>query len=133
MSSGWIQRKELELATQLNEHTLSECRWRVPGMEEFGTVAMARVHDVERTRHAIETIVRVVGNDASESTAGGSQSLDRWTVISLLGGVESLCDYLGYVTEAMLEQADHASVSERKRVWRRRLLANGLLDELRAT
>lgn len=59
--------------------------------------------------------------------------MDRWTVISLLGGVESLCDYLGYVTEAMLEQADHASVSERKRVWRRRLLANRVVNGLRAT
>ena len=59
--------------------------------------------------------------------------MDRWTVISLLGGVERLCDYLGYVTEARLEQADHGSVFERKRVWRRRLLANGLFDELRAT
>jgi hypothetical protein len=121
------------MADHLNEHPLSERRWRVPGMEEFGTVAMARVHDVERTRHAIETIVRVVGNDASELAAGGSRSLDRWTVISLLGGVESLCDYLGYVTEAMLAQADHAAVSERKRVWRRRLLANGFVDGLRTT
>ena len=50
------------MARHLNEHPLSEHRWYIAGMEEFGTVATARVHDVERTQHAIETILRVVGN-----------------------------------------------------------------------
>lgn len=34
------------MARHLNEHPLSEHRWHVAGMEEFGTVATARVHDV---------------------------------------------------------------------------------------
>ena len=44
----------------------------------------------------------MVGNSASEPDATGSQPLDAWTVATLLGGVESLCDHIGTLTESML-------------------------------
>jgi hypothetical protein len=31
--------------------------------------------------------------------------LDAWTVAALMGGVEGLCEHMGTLTDAMLEQA----------------------------
>ena len=47
----------------------------------------------------------MVGNSAAEPDATGAQPLDAWTVASLMGGVECLCEHLGVLTETMLEQA----------------------------
>ena len=66
---------------------------------------LAPLHHIDRARNAIETIARMVGNSAAEPDATGAQPLDAWTVASLMGGVECLCEHLGVLTETMLEQA----------------------------
>lgn len=50
-------------------------------------------------------MARMVGNSASEPDATRGQPLDAWTVAALMGGVEGLCDHLGTLADAMLEQA----------------------------
>ncbi|WZB61717.1 hypothetical protein WJ970_32890 [Achromobacter xylosoxidans] len=66
----------------------------------------------------------MVGNSASEPDATGSQPLDAWTVATLLGGVESLCDHIGTLTESMLDQARESGLGRwriaPKRTTRRR-------------
>lgn len=89
----------------MTNHPLTENPWLVETEPDCGQIALERLHLVDRTRYAIKTIVRMVGNSASEPDATGSQPLDAWTVVTLMGGVESLCDYLGDLTEDMLEQA----------------------------
>ena len=65
----------------------------------------APLHHIDRARNAIETIARMVGNSAPSPPRTGAQPLDAWTVASLMGGVECLCEHLGVLTETMLEQA----------------------------
>ncbi|WZB71140.1 hypothetical protein WJ968_03285 [Achromobacter xylosoxidans] len=85
--------------------TLTQNPWSIPTDPELGLIPLAPLHHIDRARNAIETIARMVGNSAAEPDATGAQPLDAWTVASLMGGVECLCEHLGVLTETMLEQA----------------------------
>lgn len=89
----------------MTNHPLTQNPWSIETDPEHGLVALANLHHIDRTRHAIETIARMVGNSAAEPDATGSRPLDAWTIATLMGGVESLCDYLGILADSMLEQA----------------------------
>lgn len=79
--------------------------WQIDTDRESGPVSLSHLHQLDRTRYAIQTIARMIGNSASEPDATGSPPLDPWAVTALMGGVESLCEHLGTLTEAMLDQA----------------------------
>lgn len=86
-------------------HPLTQNPWQIDTDRESGPVSLSHLHQLDRTRYAIQTIARMVGNSASEPDATGSPPLDPWAITALMGGVESLCEHLGTVTEAMLDQA----------------------------
>ncbi|WP_088158362.1 hypothetical protein [Achromobacter xylosoxidans] len=89
----------------MQSHPLTQNPWSVESDPELGPVSLSHLHHIDRARHAIEAIARMVGNSASEPDATGGQPLDAWTVAALMGGVEGLCDHLGTLTDAMLAQA----------------------------
>ncbi len=89
----------------MTQHPLTQNPWTIETDPELGLVALSHLHALDRARYAIEAIARLVGNSASEPDATGAQPLDAWTVAALMGGVESLCDHFGSLTDAMLEQA----------------------------
>ena len=95
----------------MQSHPLTQNPWSIPTDPELGLIPLAPLHHIDRARNAIETIARMVGNSASEPDATGSQPLDAWTVATLLGGVESLCDHIGTLTESMLEQARESGLA----------------------
>lgn len=86
-------------------HALTTNRWSVEDDPEYGQVRLSHIHQLERTRQAIEAIARMVGNSVLEPDASGATPLDPATMASLMGGVESLCDQLGQLGEAMREDA----------------------------
>ena len=86
-------------------HPLTQNPWQIDTDRESGPVSLSHLHQLDRTRYAIQTIARMVGNSASEPDATGSPPLDPWAITALMGGVESLCEHLGTLTEAMLDQA----------------------------
>ncbi|CUI72918.1 hypothetical protein [Achromobacter xylosoxidans] len=86
-------------------HPLTQNPWQIDTDRESGLVSLSHLHQLDRTRYAIQTIARMVGNSASEPDATGSPALDPWAITALMGGVESLCEHLGTLTEAMLDQA----------------------------
>ena len=86
-------------------HPLTQNPWLIDTDRESGPVFLSHLHQLDRTRYAIQTIARMVGNSASEPDATGAPPLDPWAVTALMGGVESLCEHLGTLTEAMLDQA----------------------------
>lgn len=86
-------------------HPLTQNPWQIDTGRESGPVSLSHLHQLDRTRYAIQTIARMVGNSASEPDATGSQPLDPWAITALMGGVESLCEHLGTLTEAMFDQA----------------------------
>lgn len=88
-------------------HPLTQNPWQIDTDRESGPVSLSHLHQLDRTRYAIQTIARMVGNSASEPDATGSPPLDPWAITALMGGVESLCEHLGTLTEAMLDQALH--------------------------
>ncbi|CAB3661576.1 hypothetical protein AKG08_05915 [Achromobacter piechaudii] len=89
----------------MQSHPLTQNPWSIETDPELGVIPLAHLHHIDRTRHAIEAIARLVGNSAFEPAATGEQPLDAWTVAALMGGVQSLCDHFGTLTEVMLEQA----------------------------
>ena len=89
----------------MQSHPLTQNSWSSDTDPEFGVVPLAPLYHMDRTRHAIDAIARLVGNSASEPDATGAQPLDGWTIAALMGGVQSMCDYIGTLTDAMLEQA----------------------------
>jgi hypothetical protein len=89
----------------MTQHPLTQNPWSTDTDPELGVVALAHLHHTDRTRHAIDAIARLVGNSAFEPDATGTQPMDPWTITALMGGVQSLCDYFGTLTDAMLEQA----------------------------
>lgn len=95
----------------MQSHPLTQNPWSSDTDPEHGVVPLAPLHHMDRTRHAIDAIARLVGNSASEPDATGAQPLDAWTIAALMGGVRSLCDYFGTLTDAMLEQARAADAS----------------------
>ena len=90
-------------------HPLTQNPWSIDTDCESGPVSLSHLHQIDRARYAIQTIVRMVGNSASEPDATGSPPLDAWTVAALMGGVEGLCEHMGTLTDAMLEQALHVA------------------------
>lgn len=86
-------------------HPLTQNPWSIDTDPELGLVPLAHLHHIDRTRHAIDAIARLVGNSAFEPDATGNKPLDAWTIAALMGGVQSMCDYVGTLTDAMLEQA----------------------------
>ncbi|MBB1225603.1 hypothetical protein EII46_30175, partial [Klebsiella pneumoniae] len=68
-------------------HPLTQNPWQIDTDRESGPVSLSHLHQLDRTRYAIQTIARLVGNSASEPAATGSQPLDAWTVAALMGGV----------------------------------------------
>ena len=86
-------------------HPLTQNPWSVDSDHEFGPVSLSHLHQIDRARYAIQTIARMVGNSASEPDATGAPPLDTWAVMALMGGVEGLCEHIGTLTDAMLEQA----------------------------
>ncbi|WP_338880645.1 hypothetical protein WHX56_05220 [Achromobacter veterisilvae] len=86
-------------------HPLTQNPWSVDSDPEHGLVPLSPLYQIDRARYAIAAMARMVGNSASEPDATGGQPLDAWTVAALMGGVEGLCDHLGTLTDAMLEQA----------------------------
>ncbi len=89
----------------MTQHPLIQDPWSTDASSAHGMVPLSHLHLIDRTRYAIETIARMVGNSASEPDATGAQPLDAWTVAALMGGVESLCDQLANLTDTMLERA----------------------------
>lgn len=90
-------------------HPLTQNPWSNDTDPELALVRLAHLHHIDRTRHAIDAIARLVGNSAFEPDATGSKPLDPWTIAALMGGVQSMCDYVGTLTDAMLEQARSTS------------------------
>lgn len=86
-------------------YPLTQNPWSVDTDREFGPDPPSHLYQIDRARYAIQTIARMVGNSASEPDATGSPPLDPWAITALMGGVESLCEHLGTLTEAMLDQA----------------------------
>ncbi|MGE8628085.1 hypothetical protein [Achromobacter denitrificans] len=86
-------------------HPLTQNPWSVDTDPEQGLVPLSPLYQIDRARYAIAAMARMVGNSASEPDATGGQPLDAWTLAALMGGVEGLCDHLGTLTDAMLEQA----------------------------
>lgn len=86
-------------------HPLTQNPWSVDSDHEFGPVSLTHLHQIDRARYAIQTIARMVGNSAAEPDATGALPLDAWAVTALMGGVEGLCEHIGTLTDAMLEQA----------------------------
>ncbi|MCZ8387805.1 hypothetical protein [Achromobacter xylosoxidans] len=86
-------------------HPLTQNPWQIDTDRESGPVSLSHLHQLDRTRYAIQTIARMVGNSTSEPDATGSPPLDPWAITVLMGGVESLCEHLGTLAEAMLDQA----------------------------
>lgn len=89
----------------MQSHPLTDNPWSVDSNPEHGLVLLSHLYNIDRARYAIASIVRLLGNSASEPDATGAQPLDAWTVAALLGGVEGLCEHMGVMTEAMLETA----------------------------
>lgn len=89
----------------MTQHPLTQNPWSIDTDPELGVVALEYLHHIDRTRHAIDAIARLVGNSSFEPDASGAHPLDAWTVAALMGGVQSMCDYFGTLTDAMLEQA----------------------------
>lgn len=89
----------------MQSNPLTDNPWSVDTNPEYGLVPLSNLYNIDRARYAIASIVRLVGNSASEPDATGAQPLDAWTVAALMGGVEGLCDHMGAMTEAMLESA----------------------------
>ena len=65
----------------------------IRSMALFGLLIFERSNGLAR----IWAISRIVGNSANEPDSTGMQPLDPWIVSNLLGGIESLCDYVGNV------------------------------------
>jgi len=86
-------------------HPLTQNPWSIDTDRESGLVSLSHLYQIDRARYAIQAIARMVGNSASEPDATGSLPLDAWTVAALMGGVEGLCEHMGTLTDAMLEQA----------------------------
>lgn len=86
-------------------HPLTQNPWLIDTDRESGPVSLSHLNQLDRTRYAIQTIARMVGNSAAEPDATGSPPLDPWAITALMGGVESLCEHLGTLTEAMVDQA----------------------------
>lgn len=86
-------------------HPLTQNPWSVATDPEHGLVSLSPIYQIDRARYAIAAMARMVGNSASEPHATGGPPLDAWTVAALMGGIEGLCDHLGTLTDAMLEQA----------------------------
>jgi hypothetical protein len=95
----------------MQSHPLTQNPWSVESDPELGSVTLSHLHHIDRARHAIEAIARMVGNSASEPDATGAQPLDAWTVAALMGGVEGLCDHMATLTDAMLAQARSCEVN----------------------
>lgn len=92
----------------MNPHPLTQYRRISADSPEQGTVLLADLHQIDRARCAIGAIARIAGNNADEPAATGATPLDSWTVMCLLDGVESLCDYMGLLVEEMLGKAEMA-------------------------
>lgn len=86
-------------------HPLTAARWAVSSNPEHGNVLLADIYKIDRACTAIGVIARVAGNSVAEREGSDTVSLDDWTVSSLLGGIESLCEYVNVLTEDMIEQA----------------------------
>lgn len=84
----------------MNPHPLTQDRRISADSPEQGTVLLADLHQIDRAR--------IAGNNADEPAATGATPLDSWTVMCLLDGVESLCDYMGLLIEEMLGNAELA-------------------------
>lgn len=69
-------------------HPLTQNPWQIDTDRESGPVSLSHLHQLDRTRYAIQTIARMIGNSASEPDATGSPPLDPWAVTALMGGVE---------------------------------------------
>lgn len=89
----------------MQSHPLTQNPWSIDTDPELGVVPLGHLHHIDRTRHAIDAIARLVGNSACEPDATSAQPLGAWTIAALMGGVQSLCDHLGTLTDSMLEQA----------------------------
>lgn len=89
----------------MNDHPYTHDRWATPDDPEHGVVRLADLRKIERTCQGIWAISRIVGNSANEPDSTGMQPLDPWIVSNLLGGIESLCDYVGNVVGAALEES----------------------------
>lgn len=89
----------------MQSHPLTQNPWAIDTDPELGVVPLAHLQHIDRTRHAIDAIARLVGNSACEPDATGAQPLGAWTITALMGGVQSLCDHIGTLTDSMLEQA----------------------------
>jgi hypothetical protein len=86
-------------------HPLTAARWAVSSIPEHGTVLLADIHKIDRACTAIGVIARVAGNNVAARDQSDTVPLNDWTVSSLLGGIESLCEYVNVLTEDMIEQA----------------------------
>lgn len=88
----------------MNDHPLTLDRWATPDDPEFGVVRLADLRKIERTCQGIWAISRIVGNSANEPDSTGTPPLDPWIVSNLLGGIESLCNHIGDVVGAALDE-----------------------------
>lgn len=96
----------------MTQHPLTQNPWAIEADPEHGLVPLSHLIHIDRARYAIGAIARMVGNSASEPDATGAPPLDAWTVATLLGGVESLCDHLGFLVDDMLERARSSQVQD---------------------
>lgn len=96
----------------MTQHPFTQNPWTIETDPEHGLVPLSHLIHIDRACYAIGVIARMVGNSASEPDATGAPPLDAWAVAALMGGVESLCDHVGSLTDAMLERARSAEAEE---------------------
>jgi len=90
----------------MDDHLLTHDRWATPDDAELCTVRFADFRKMERACAAIWAIARIVANGANEPEASGAQPLDAWIMSNLIGGIESLCDYMADLVGSNLDESN---------------------------
>ncbi|MYZ44187.1 hypothetical protein [Schauerella aestuarii] len=94
-----------------NTHPLTSDPWAHEGAPEFSTIRTSHIGSVNRATTAIHAIARIAGNSVTSPDSTGSDPLPAYVVNALLGGIESLCDHISYITEEMQEIAEMVAKS----------------------
>lgn len=81
------------------DHPLLQDMWIAEDSPEYGNVRLKHIATVDRNLAAMETIARMLANNANEPDTTGGVKLNPWATTSLLGGIESLCSFSRMLTE----------------------------------
>lgn len=84
----------------MSDQSFTYDRWAAPDDPEFVVVRVGDLRKIERACWGIWAIARILGIGASGTETTEQYSPDKWAVLNLTGGVESLCEQLVGVVEA---------------------------------